>query len=108
MTPVCTREVCMIRDAYAELTEHGFDVLGVSPDSVESHARFHTEHSLPYSLLADPEKRVIRLYGVGGPFGLGVRRATYVIGQDAQIRDVIRADLRLAPHRSLLRRAMGL
>jgi thioredoxin-dependent peroxiredoxin len=104
-TPVCTREVCLVRDTHAELARAGITVLGVSADDVATHGRFRERHALPYSLLADPEKRVMRAYGVEGPLGI-VRRATFLIGSDAVIRDAVLADLRLGRHEALLRRAL--
>jgi peroxiredoxin Q/BCP len=104
-TPVCTREACLFRDAYAELAAAGFCVAGISPNTSESHGRFRAAHGLGYPLLADPGKTAIKAYGVDGPFGFGVRRATFLIGADGRIEDAVRADLRLGPHGALLRRA---
>jgi peroxiredoxin Q/BCP len=105
-TPVCTREVCMVRDLYTELSAAGLAVIGVSPDSIESHERFRRRHALPFTLLADPDKRVVRAYGVDGPLGIGVRRATFLIDPNAVIRDVVSAALRVSRHESFLRRAL--
>ena len=105
-TPVCTREVCMVRDLYAVLSAAGLSVLGVSPDSVASHKRFRQQYELPYTLLADSDKRVIRAYGVDGLLGFGVRRATFLIGRDGVIRDVVSAALRLGRHEAFLRQAL--
>lgn len=106
-TPVCTREACLIRDHYAELAASGFTVAGISPNDAESHARFREAHALEYLLLADPDKRAIRAYGVDGPLGIGVRRATFVIGPDRKIRLAVNAALRLSRHEALLREAIA-
>jgi len=106
-TPGCTREACFIRDVHAELAGAGLTVAGVSPQSSESHSRFAQRHSLPFTLLADTEKTVARLYGVIAPLGLGVRRATFLIGTDAVIRDALRADFSIARHEEFFRRAVA-
>jgi len=106
-TPVCTREVCMVRDLHAELAAAGVTVVGVSPDDAATHERFRERHALPFTLLADPEKRVIRAYGVDGPFGFGVRRATFLIARDGTIRDTVAAALSVGKHEAFMRRAMA-
>jgi peroxiredoxin Q/BCP len=105
-TPVCTREACLIRDAYAELAAAGVSVAGVSTDDSATHARFRERHALPYPLLADSDKHVIKAFGVSGPAGFGTRRATFLIDADKTIREAVRADLRLGPHDKLIRRAL--
>jgi len=106
-TPVCTREVCLFRDAYAEMAEAGITVAGVSPNDAESHARFSATHKLGYTLLADPAKTVVRSFGVDGPLGIGIRRATFLIDADRTIRAAVKADLRLTPHRQLIEAALA-
>ena len=80
-TPVCTAEACAFRDNYAGVEELGIQILGISPQSVDSHQRFAETHNLPFPILSDPDKQVIRSYGVNGPLGFGVRRVTYLIGR---------------------------
>jgi peroxiredoxin Q/BCP len=104
-TPVCTKEACLFRDAWSDLTDQGVTVAGVSPDDVESHARFRNRHSINYPLLADPDKQACHAYQVLGPFGL-LRRTTYLVGQNRLIRAAARADLRLSPHNRLLQQAL--
>ena len=106
-TPICTREACMIRDVWPALATAGVTVAGVSPNDIESHARFRERHSLEYTLLADPGREVVRAFGVDGPFGIGVRRTTFLIDADKRIRRVVRADLRLSRHSELLREALA-
>jgi peroxiredoxin Q/BCP len=81
-------------------------VVGISADGVESHERFRERHALPYPLLADVDKTVVRAYGVAGPLGFGVRRATFLIGQDGVIREALNAALLVGRHEKLLRRAI--
>lgn len=107
-TPGCTREACFIRDLHGELASAGVTVAGVSPQSPDSHARFAQKYSLPFTLLADADKIAARLYGVRGPLGLGVRRATFLIGTDGVIRDALRSDFSIARHEDFVRRALAL
>lgn len=106
-TPGCTREACSIRDLHDAIVSSGLRVVGVSPQDVDSHVRFSKEHRLPFSLLSDPDKRVIRLYDVDGPFGIGVRRVTYLIDQDRRIVDAVQADFRIGRHEQFIRHAIA-
>jgi peroxiredoxin Q/BCP len=65
-TPGCTVEACGVRDAWSAFRAAGIDVLGISADSSASHKRFADKHRLPFTLLADPEKRAIRAFGAWG------------------------------------------
>jgi len=77
-TPVCTRQFCSYRDAADRLDELDADVLGISPQSLDSHERFRARHGLTVPLLADPDRSTIRAYGVLGPGGL-VRRSIFIV-----------------------------
>jgi peroxiredoxin Q/BCP len=65
-TPGCTIEACSLRDDYGEYDKAGVVILGVSPDSPKSHAKFKSKYNLPFSLLADENHQVCQLYGVWG------------------------------------------
>jgi peroxiredoxin Q/BCP len=65
-TPGCTKEACAFRDLWREIESLGAVVLGISPDTATSHARFAAKHSLTFPLLADPMKHVIQRYGAWG------------------------------------------
>jgi peroxiredoxin Q/BCP len=83
-TAVCTRQFCSYRDQGERLDQLGADVLGISPQSVDSHERFTQEKSLNVPLLADEDKEVAKAYGVlAGPM---VRRAIFVIDEEGVIR----------------------
>ena len=84
-TPVCTRQFCSYRDAADRLDELDAEVVGISPQSVDSHERFRAKHRLTVPLLADPERRVIRAYGVLGPAGM-VRRSIFIVDPDGTVR----------------------
>lgn len=97
-TPGCTKEACGLRDRFPTVSAAGLTVAGVSPQSPESHRRFRAEHRLPFTLLSDEDKTVVKRYDCDGPFGLGVRRATYLIDPDGTIRDAVLADFRIGRH----------
>ncbi|HEY1854316.1 MAG TPA: peroxiredoxin [Solirubrobacterales bacterium] len=83
-TAVCTKQFCSYRDNAEQLDEIGAEVLGISPQSVESHERFTEEKRLNVPLLADEDKSVARAYGVlAGPM---VRRSIFVIDEEGIVR----------------------
>ena len=90
-TPGCTKEACNFRDDYSAYEQAGVVVLGVSPDSVESHRKFKAKFQLPFALLADDGHKVCDAYGVWGPKKFmgkayeGVLRTTFLIGPDGTI-----------------------
>jgi len=84
-TPGCTRQLCSYRDDFSVFADAGATVLGISPQSVESHERFAAKHGFEFPLLADAEKRVIGEYGVGAPL-IGVRRSIFVVDAEGVIR----------------------
>ncbi len=105
-TPGCTKEACSIRDMQDDLVEAGLRVVGVSPQDAASHTRFREKHSLDFTLLADESKEVIRLFDVDGPLGIGVRRATFLIGTDKVIQDAVLADVMISRHQDFIRKAV--
>jgi peroxiredoxin Q/BCP len=105
-TPGCTKQACMFRDIHSELAEAGVQVVGISPQSLEEHRRFREQYNLPFPLLSDPDKRVIKRYDTDGPFGLGVRRTTYLIDRAGKITDILRADFNIARHQQFAERAI--
>jgi len=106
-TPGCTREACDLRDLHTQILGAGLRVVGISPQSAESHRKFRDEHSLPFTLLSDEDKSVIRAYGVDGPLGIGVRRATFLIDAKQKILDAVLADLRIGRHREFVEAAIA-
>lgn len=107
-TPGCTKEACAIRDIHDDIQSVGLQVAGISPQDAESHARFRKEHDLPFVLLCDPDKVAIKMYDVDGPFGVAVRRATFLIGQDRTIHDAVQADVLIGRHADFIRKAIML
>lgn len=107
-TPGCTREACNIRDMHDDILAAGLCVVGISPQDAASHERFRKEYELPFRLLSDPDKIVIRQYDVDGPFGVGVRRATFLIGRNRTIEAALQADFMVGRHKEFIRRAIAL
>lgn len=95
-TPTCTVQACNLRDHYALLQKKGFTVLGISPNDVKSHLQFKEKYHLPFSLIADPEHKIIEKYGVWGEKNLygkkymGLIRTTFVIDEKGLIERVIK------------------
>lgn len=77
-TPVCTKQLCDYRDRWSELKALPVQIVGVSSDSIESHARFLKEHRFPFPLLADPKKEIFRLFDML-MFGLNMGHRGYVL-----------------------------
>jgi peroxiredoxin Q/BCP len=95
-TPTCTQQACNLRDHHALLRKQGIEVIGISPDDVEKHARYKAKHALPFTLIADPDKKIIDTYGVWGEknmYGrkyMGLIRTTFLIDEDGRIMHVFR------------------
>ena len=107
-TTGCTREACALRDLHGEILQAGLEIAGVSPQDPASHRAFREKHRLPFTLLSDADKSVIRMYDVRGPLGFGVRRATYLIDQARYIRGAVLADFRISRHEDFVRKAAAM
>jgi len=107
-TPGCTRQACILRDLHTEIESAGLRIVGISPQSPNSHARFRAKYQLPFVLLSDEQKTVIKMYGVNGPLGIGVRRASYLIDASRRIRDAVLADFMIGRHAEFVRKAIML
>lgn len=106
-TPGCTKEACDLRDLHAQILASGLRVVGVSPQSPESHRRFREQHALPFTLLSDEDKVAIKAFDVDGPLGIGVRRATFLIDGKRLVVDSVLADLRIGRHHEFVERAIA-
>lgn len=90
-TPGCTAESCNLRDNIDSLNQKGFEVIGVSADSVKRHQNFATKNALPFSLIADTDKKIINAFGVWGPKKFmgkeyeGIHRKTFVIDENGVV-----------------------
>ncbi len=95
-TPGCTKEACNLRDNHQALQNAGYVVIGVSADSIESHQKFAQKYQLPFSLIADPDKKIISAYEAWGQKKMygkvyeGTLRITYVIDEEGKISRIIR------------------
>jgi len=94
-TPGCTAEACSIRDEYQTLKKLGYELYGVSVDSIKSHVKFIDNHQLPFSLISDEEKTLVQTFGVWGLkkfMGreyMGTNRTTFIIDDSGKISHVI-------------------
>lgn len=94
-TPGCTAEACNLRDHYELLQSNGFEIIGISTDSVTSHQKFATKQNLPFSLIADEDKSIVNLYEVWGMkkfMGkeyMGTNRTTFIIDEAGHISHII-------------------
>lgn len=95
-TPGCTTEACNFRDNYQFLSGKGFEVLGVSIDSEQSHQKFIAKFELPFNLLADEDQKIVNDYGVWveknmyGKKYMGTARTTFVINEEGVIEHIIK------------------
>ena len=111
-TPGCTKQACGIRDVYGEFERAGAVVLGVSPDDERSHVKFKQKYDLPFTLLADTDHSVAEQYGVWGEKSfagrkyMGVSRSTFVIGEDGNVKKVLR-DVKPVTHADDVLAALG-
>ncbi len=94
-TPGCTAEACNLRDNYAALQSQGYELLGVSADSVKKQSNFKNKYEFPFPLLADEDHTVIKTFGVWGPKKFmgreydGIHRMTFVIDENGMVSKVI-------------------
>jgi len=95
-TPTCTIEACNLRDNHAILLKKGLVILGVSPDDEKKHKKFEQKYKLPFTLIADPDKKIIDKYGVWGEKNLygrkymGLHRTTFLIDEKGIIQKIFR------------------
>ncbi len=93
-TPTCTIQACNLRDNYGLLKKNGFEIIGISPDDEKKHKRFEAKFQLPFTLITDPEHKIIDKYGVWGEkqlYGrkyMGLHRTTFVIDEKGTIRKI--------------------
>lgn len=112
-TAGCTAEACNLNQNYDQLTKHGFEVIGVSPDSISSHLKFIAKHNLAFNLIADTQKLILQSYGAWGEkklYGktyMGVLRTTFIISQSGVIEKII-TKVKTKDHTSQILEAMGL
>src|SRR5215472_13131218 len=97
-TPGCTAEACAFRDSHEVFTDAGAEVIGVSSDSIDSHAAFAGRHKLPFTLLSDEGGRVRKSYGVPVVLGLLPGRVTYVIDRRGMVRHVFNSMTNISQH----------
>jgi peroxiredoxin Q/BCP len=95
-TPTCTVQACNLRDNYSALLNQDYKVMGISPDTPKKHQKFKIKYNLPFTLIADPEHKIIDAYGVWGEKNLygrnymGLHRTTFIINEKGIIEKIIR------------------
>ena len=94
-TSGCTAQACNLRDNYTELRQAGYEVIGVSVDDAKSHQKFIAKNELPFTLIADTDKKLVELFGVWGEksmYGrkyMGTFRTTFIINEEGIIERII-------------------
>lgn len=94
-TPGCTAEACSLSEGYGKLRKAGFELLGVSKDSAESHAKFAAKHNLPFPLIADKDLKLNKAFGVwqekkmAGRTYMGTVRTTFIIDENGCVMHII-------------------
>ena len=95
MTSGCTAQACNLSDNYSHLNKNGFDVIGVSCDSIKRHQKFIEKYDLPFNLISDEDKKVVNDYGVWqlkkfmGREYMGIVRTTFLIDENGVVEDII-------------------
>ena len=113
MTPGCTKQACDFTDSLSSLQAHGYDVLGISPDSPGTLAKFRERDGLTITLLSDPDKSVLNAYGAFGEKKLygktveGVLRSTFVVDEEGRIA-LAQYNVKASGHVAKLRRDLGI
>jgi peroxiredoxin Q/BCP len=97
-TPVCIVEACSFRDRHTDFVGKGAQVVGISRDSLESHASFAGKYELPYTLLSDPDGKVRELFGVKKTLGFFDGRVTFVVDQNSVVRHSFSSQLNAKAH----------
>ncbi|MCA1951347.1 MAG: thioredoxin-dependent thiol peroxidase [Treponema sp.] len=93
-TPGCTKEACSFRDSFKEFTDRGVAVIGISADTAQAHGKFASKYNLPFILLSDPDKSVIKAFGAWGEKKMygksyeGIIRSTFVIDAEGNVKKV--------------------
>ncbi len=102
-TPGCSAEACNLRDNYQDFMDKDYAVVGVSADSEKSHQKFRQKYELPFPLISDPDKEIIKAYGAWGEksrFGKkyqGIIRMTFIISEDGFVEEIIK-DVKTGGH----------
>lgn len=97
-TPGCTAEACAFRDQYEDFKQAGAEVIGISSDAPEAHAKFASKHRLPFLLLSDRDGAVRKAYGVPATLGLLPGRVTFVVDREGIIRHLFSSQFRATKH----------
>lgn len=111
-TPGCTKQACSLRDGFPRLKQNNIVVLGVSNDDEESHQKFIEKYDLPFTLIADTDKKIVNKYGVYGErnmYGnkfMGIKRTTFLIDEKGEIVKIFKR-VKVAEHADEVLKAFG-
>ena len=97
-TPGCTTESCTFRDSFQDFQDLGVEVIGISSDSTDSHQKFASKYSLPFTLVSDTDSSVRKAYGVPATLGLLPGRVTYVIDKTGTVRHLFNSQFNPKKH----------
>jgi peroxiredoxin Q/BCP len=97
-SPGCTVEACTFRDAYDDFVGAGAEVIGISSDSIDSHAQFASKHGLQMQLLSDGDGQVRARYGIKATLGMLPGRETFIVDRQGIVRHVFRSQMRVKKH----------
>lgn len=97
-TPGCTKQACTFRDNIESFEKKGVSVLGISSDSVESHARFSNKHGFNFDILSDKNGQIRQAFGVAKSLGLLPGRVTYVLDKQGVVQNIIGGQLKAEQH----------
>lgn len=97
-TPGCTTESCTFRDSFQDFQDLGAEVIGISSDSPDSHQKFASKYSLPFTLVSDTDSSVRKSYGVPATLGLLPGRVTYVIDKNGTVRHLFNSQFTPKKH----------
>lgn len=95
-TPACTAQACNLRDNFSLLKSKGYEIIGISPNDIDSHKKFENKYQLPFRLIADPKHTIIDKYGVWGEKNLyghkfmGLLRTTFVLDEKGVITKIFK------------------
>ena len=106
-TSGCTKEACKFRDNYENFTDLDVKIVGISGDSIESHKNFADKYNLPFTLLADTQNEVRKLFGVPGTlFGAIPGRVTYVIDKEGKVIQIYNSMIKAENHIDIALKAL--
>jgi len=97
-TPGCTKEACSFRDNYERFNDNNVTVIGISADNIESHKAFVSKYNLPFTLLADTDRKVHKTFGVGKALGMFTSRITFIVDDKGIVLRIFKDNINAEKH----------